>query len=168
MLKIINNLGPFFEDCYDEIGVREYSRLVGVSPPTASKLLKNSSKEKFLNFRKDKGYFLFRANRENEILREFSRIYWKIKLSELISYLELELNFPTIILFGSLSKLEAKKESDIDIAVITTTKKKLNFNRFEKKFKRNIQIFYFDSLDKIKTELKKNILNGYFLKGEIL
>ena len=35
MLNIINNLRPFIEDCYRRISVREYSRLLKVSPPTA-------------------------------------------------------------------------------------------------------------------------------------
>jgi hypothetical protein len=30
----------FFEDCYRDISVREYSRETTISPPTASKILK--------------------------------------------------------------------------------------------------------------------------------
>ena len=36
---------PFFQDCYRRINVREYSRLMKISPPTASKLLSSYSQE---------------------------------------------------------------------------------------------------------------------------
>lgn len=48
MLKIINDLTPFFEDCYREISVREYARIMSISPPTASKLLSYYCSEKLL------------------------------------------------------------------------------------------------------------------------
>ena len=53
MLKIINNLKPFFEDCYRRINIREYSRLMKISPPTASKLLYKFNKEGLLLIEKD-------------------------------------------------------------------------------------------------------------------
>ena len=48
MLEIINNLAPFFEDCYRRISVREYSKIIKVSPPTASKILMEYYKEGLL------------------------------------------------------------------------------------------------------------------------
>ena len=66
MLKLINKLSQFLEDCYKEISVREYSRANNVSAPTASKILKNLEKEGLLKQRTDKGYILFRTNRENK------------------------------------------------------------------------------------------------------
>jgi len=168
MLEIINNLTPFIEDCYKEIGVREYSRLCKMSPPTASKILKEFEKEKLLKKRGERGYLLFRANRESDILRDLSRIYWKEKLKELIEQINLELNNPTIILFGSLSKLETKEDSDIDLVVFSRVKIKMNVEKHEKSLKRKIQLFMFQSLYKINSkELKTNILNSYIIQGEI-
>ncbi len=170
MLNIINNVKlfqPFIEDCYIELGVREYSKLVHLSPPTASKILKGFEKQNLLKMGQDRKYLLFRANRESNLLKDLSVIYWKHKLSEVINYLDSELFASSIILFGSLSKLESKKDSDIDLAVISKSKKKLNIERFNKKYKREIQLFVFSSLNKINEELRKNILNGVFLTGEI-
>lgn len=48
MLKIFNNLEPFFENNYKRINVREYARLKKISPPTASKLLSELQKEDLL------------------------------------------------------------------------------------------------------------------------
>lgn len=160
MLKIINNLKPFFEDCYREINVREYARLKGISAPTASNILKKYFKEGLLKKKEDKGYLLFRANRESKILKDMSRIYWYIKLNK---YFE---DFKTIILFGSLSKLENNKNSDIDIFL--TPKRKIDIPKIERTLKRSIQSFSYNSINEIKNnELKKNILNGYILKGRL-
>src|SRR3989344_9555458 len=92
MLEIINNLEPFFENCYREISVREYSRLAKITPPTASKLLKKFASQGLLKKREERGFILFQANRENQILRSLSKIYWEEKLKSLTSYLQLHQN----------------------------------------------------------------------------
>lgn len=167
MLKIFNELRPFIEDCYREIGIREYSRIMGITPPTASKTLKKFESEGLLKKREDKGYLLFRADRQSDILKDLSRIYWKQKLKKLIDYINQEFHDPSVILFGSLAKLEAKKDSDIDLALLTEINKKINFKKYEKLLQRNIQLFIFKSLDDISEELKINITNGYLIQGEI-
>jgi len=167
MLKIINNLGPFFGDCYRRISVREYAKIIKVSPPTASKLLKSYYKEGLLAREKVRNYLFFHANNKSKQFIDFSRIYWSEKLRDLLDYLEKKLTSPTIILFGSLAKAEAKNDSDIDL-VIFAYKKELSLQKFEKKLKRGIQVYWFSSIGDIKNkELAKNIINGYLLSGRL-
>lgn len=171
MLEIINKLSPFIEDCYREISVREYARMTKISPPSASKILKSFEKEELLKKREDKGYLLFRSNRENHILKDISRIYWRIRLKSFIEYLDFELNSPTIILFGSLAKVEARNDSDIDIAIIgeidSTKLNKLKFSEYEKELGREINPIISKKLNQIPKELMQNITNGYVLQGEL-
>ncbi len=168
MLKIINSLSPFIENCYIEFGVREYSRLIKISAPTASKLLKNLEGEGLLKKREERGFLLFRANRESDILRDLSRIYWKEKLKDILKQINLDLHNPPIILFGSLEKLEAKEDSDVDLVIFSKIKKKINLEKYEKELKKKIQLFIFKSLSDINSkELKINILNGYIIQGEM-
>ena len=164
MLKIINTLKPFFEDCYRRINVREFARLQNISPPTASKELENLFNKSILKKELDKQYIYYYANKDSDLFVDLSRIYWKDILNPLVNYLEKELMNPLIILFGSLSKAEVTPNSDIDLAIITSSNKKLDFSKFEKKLKRTIQVFVFNKLDE--SNLHKNILNGYKLKGE--
>ena len=167
MLKIIKDLGPFFEDCYRRINVREYAKIAEMSPPTASKMLDSYHHEGLLSKEKFRNYIMFYANKDNKQFTDLSRVYWSIKLKELTDLMEKELTTPTIILFGSLSKAEAKSDSDIDLAVFAY-KKELDMNSFEKKLKRKIQIFWFTSIKSIKNkELANNIINGYLLKGRL-
>lgn len=166
MLNIIDNLNflkPFFEDCYSELGVREYSKKVKISPPTASNILKKFHSQGLLKMRKERRYLLFRANRENSLLKDLSFLYWKTNLSPITNYLINNFLPKSIILFGSLTKLEVIKDSDIDLCIISPIKKEINLKSFEKKYQRKIQIFVFDSVEKINKELRSNILKGVFL-----
>lgn len=167
MLKIINDLSPFFEDCYRRINVREYAKLMKMSPPTASKVLDSYYSESLLLKEKFRNYIMFYANKERNHFIDLSRIYWSIKLKELVDIMEKSLAAPTVVLFGSLSKAETKQDSDIDLAVFAH-KKNLNIEAFEKKLKRKIEIFWFTSLKDIKNrELANNIINGHILKGHL-
>jgi len=167
MLNIINNMQVFFEDCYRRLGVREYSRITKISPPTASKILFEFRKQGLLLMEKERNYLLFYSNKENKNFIDLSRIYWNNKLNEIVSYLDANLVNPTIVLFGSLSKGEVLLNSDIDIAVFGS-RKEIDLSGFEKKLKRKIQLFFFDSVKNIENkELSNNILNGYILKGRL-
>lgn len=163
MLKIFNDLEPFFEYSYQRMGVREYARMKKISPPSASTLLHDYHKEGLLTREEDKKYVYFEANRDNPVFVNLSRVYWLIQLrnSGLIEYLEKELVDPLIILFGSFSKAEVSPRSDIDIA-IKASKKKLNLTQFEKKLKRNIQVVFYEDA---KINLQRSILNGFILFG---
>ncbi|MBU3940848.1 MAG: nucleotidyltransferase domain-containing protein [Nanoarchaeota archaeon] len=166
MLKIFNDLKPFFEDSYRRINVREYARIRKISPPTASTLLKNLENNNLLKKEKERIYIFYFANKDNDIFINLSRIYWKIQLKELTKYLEQKLTNPTIILFGSLSKAEIKENSDIDLAIFTKSEKKLDLKEFENKLKRKIQVFTFKEKENVKNkELLNNILNGFILSG---
>lgn len=167
MLKIINDLSPFFEDCYRRINVREYAKLASITPPTSSKMLDYYSKESLLLKTKYRNNLLFYANKDSKDFIDLSRIYWRQKLKELTAYIEECLISPTIVLFGSLSKAEAKIDSDIDLAVFAE-EKKLDTKSFEKKLKRKIQIYWFEALPKVKSrELANNIARGYVLIGRL-
>lgn len=167
MLNIINNLEPFFEDCYRRINVREYAKLMKMSPPTASKVLDLYYSESLLSKEKFRNYIMFYANKDSSHFIDLSRLYWSIKLKEIMDIMEKSLAAPTIVLFGSLSKAEAKADSDIDIAVFAH-KKDFKTELYEKKLKRKIEIFWFTSLKDIKNrELANNIINGYVLKGHL-
>lgn len=167
MLKIINNLKPFFEDCYRRINVREYAKISKVSPPTASKTLTSYYDEIILKKEEYKNHIFFYANKENKIFIELSRIYWTYKMKDLVDFLNKNLISPKIILFGSLAKGEATKNSDVDLAIFSK-KEEIDIRKFEKKLGRKVQLFWFDSFENIKDYgLKNNILNGYVLEGKI-
>lgn len=167
MLKIINNLQPFFEDCYRRINVREYAKIQKISPPTASKQLEQYHQNGLLKKEAFKKYLFYCAHPENKDFIDLSRVYWRKRLLPLIQQIEEKVAAPTIILFGSLAKAEAKDDSDVDIAVFGT-KKHIDTRQSEKKIQRKIQLFMFEKREDIPTkELANNIINGYVLSGRL-
>ena len=166
MLKIFNDLKPFFENNYKRINVREYSRIRGISPPSASKLLNELEKETLLNKEKERNYIFYSANKESKLFLELSKTYIFLKFQEikLIDYFEKELINPHVVLFGSFSKAEINENSDIDLAIFASSKKSIDLNEFEKKLKRKIQLFIFTDQNDIKNrDLMKSIFNGFNL-----
>lgn len=170
MLKIFNDLEPFFRDNYRRINVREYARLKGITPPTASKLLGELQKDYLLKKEAEKNYIYYSANRDNAVFVSLSRGYWHAKLVEsgVITYLEKELLDPLVVLFGSFSKGEIKHDSDIDLAVFSISPKKTlrHIDDFGRKIRRKIHIFTFKGEDEVKSkELLNNIRNGLVICG---
>lgn len=169
MLTIFYDLEPFFADNYRRINVREYARLKKTTPPTASKLLAYYHDEGLINKEHDRNYIFYSANNENPLFIQLSRAYWNVCLEKagLKDYLEKELISPLVILFGSFSKAEIKKDSDIDLAVFTASQSIMNLEHFEKKLNRKIHLFRFRNRDDIKNPgLLNNILKGVILTGD--
>jgi DNA-binding transcriptional ArsR family regulator len=134
MLKIINDLGPFFDDCYRRISVREYARIREISPPTASKLLEEYRKAGLLKKEEERRFFYYFADKGSDLFIDLSRMYWKIIFQDagLTGLLEGRFANSVIILFGSLSKAEAKPDSDVDIAVFGSGRKEVDMSKPEK------------------------------------
>ena len=161
MLKIFNNLEPFFEDVFREISVREYGQLRWVSPPTASSILKELEKENLLLRKQRRIYLFFRANREFSLFQDLARAYWRSKLIKELEPLIKQTLYKKSILFGSISKVENSINSDIDL-FISIPKREIDLKQIEKKLNRKIQIHFQDSLKNL--NLKKNIGEGITIK----
>lgn len=117
----------------------------------------------------DSGRWSIELNRDNPKTVELKRIE-NLKFvygSGVIHFLEE--NFPgaLIILFGSYSYGEDTIRSDIDIAIIGCKEKKVDLNKFEKIFEKEIRINFYDNLNEISNNLKSNIFNGIVLAGRI-
>lgn len=168
MFKIFTELKPFFDDNYRRISVREYAKIIGSSPATASKVLENYHDEGILKKERDRIYIYYFVQRDSILFRDLSRLYWRFTLEKigLLEYLKKEFALPVVILFGSCAKGEVGPHSDIDIAIFSAAKKELQLDIFEKKLKREIQIFHFASREAVSNkELLNNILSGYILLG---
>lgn len=167
MLKIFNSLKPFFDDNYRRINVREYAKIQGISPPSASKLLDGFYKEGLLNKEVERRYIYYYANRDDSSFTNLSRVYWCFILKKigLINYFEQELINPVIILFGSFANAEVSSKSDIDIALFTISKKELDIGRYNDALK-EVHLFMFKSREDVKNKnLLNNILNGFKISG---
>jgi predicted nucleotidyltransferase len=165
MLEIFNSLSVFFEDCYRKVNVREYAKLTGVSPPTASTLLKGFEKENLLKTVTERRNNLYWANRENPLFVDLSKAYWRQKLKLLAQELAEQVNYEAIILFGSLIKGETTISSDVDI-YLNSNEKRISLEKHEKSLKRKIQLHFKKEL--ANDYLRRNIQKGLLLNGMMM
>src|SRR3989338_5342212 len=157
MLKIFDLMGVFFEDVYREISIREYAKLKKITPPTASKVLKDFEKEGLILCSEKGIYLFFRANRENIVFRGLSRTYWQEKVHHALQGLREEVLNRKMVLFGSVVKAENTASSDIDVFV-DLPYRKIDAKKAEGILKRPIQFHFMDSTKN--PHLRANIERG--------
>jgi len=160
----------FFQNPTAKLRVREIERTLNLPLPSIIRYCKELKKEGILTIQQIGRIIFYTADRINPSYLLEKKLY-NIKClyaSGLIDFLKLEFSNPTIILFGSYSKGEDIEESDIDLYIETPFKKEISFKKFEKKLKRNIQIFQHKNIKEIKNpHLANNIINGIVLNGYI-
>lgn len=155
----------------NSLNAYQISKMLHVSQPAISKALPLLERNKLINIKRDK-----LSNRTSiDINKENHEIIWLKRVDNLKQIYESGLcqyfynTFPqaTIILFGSYSFGEDTIKSDLDIAIIGTNYKEIDFIKFEKILERKIILNFYESFTKIENNLKNNILNGILLKGDI-
>ena len=172
MDKLINF---FIEEPEKEFYVRELARILKKSPTTISSKLKEYSKLGILNYEKKLNHLLFKANTESRKFKQIKLNYNLSNISEsgLVEYLTEEFNYPkAIVLFGSFSKAENIKKSDIDVLIITALRKELDLSKYEKKLGHKIQLFIHSdkeivSMQKTNKELINSWVNGIVIYGNL-
>ncbi len=164
-------LQVFFDDPIP-VGIgfqlREISRKINLAPKSVKTYLTELEREKLIVRKEHRihKYPVYYANRDNDYFKFLKRINTlkAIKESGLLDYLNEKCMPEVIILFGSASKGEDVKESDMDI-YLQCEEKRMDLSKYEKELKRNIHLFFEKKFDKLSEELKKNIINGDKLKG---
>ena len=172
MFKEINNLRIFFEEPEREFHLREIARILKKNPVTVKKHLEKFIEKGVLNLKKERKFYFYSSNTENPSYKEIKRQYNRDKLinSNLIDFLKKEFNLPTIILFGSYEKGEDNKNSDVDICIITESRKEVDIKKYEKIINRKIQLHIFKNEEFRKLRIKNknlfnSIINGYKIYG---
>ncbi|MBI4438989.1 nucleotidyltransferase domain-containing protein [Candidatus Woesearchaeota archaeon] len=173
VIRIDSFLEYFFKEPVKWFHVREMARLSKVNATTASKYLNELNREGFILRKLERGHLLFKADTESATYKDAKvcRNIRQIKGSGLIEYLDKELHFPTaIVLFGSFSRGENDKNSDVDIFALSNIKKQVSLDKFNKLLGAEIQLFLksneeFRDMQKKNKNLANSILNGSIIKG---
>jgi len=165
-------LSFFISEPEKEIHIRKLAKLTKKSPTTISKHLNELKVKGFLTATRRLNHLLYKANADDPAFKDLKLTYniKKIRESGLIEYLNEGFSPEAIILFGSFRKAEDLPESDVDILVITPSKKDVNLAKFEKKLGHKIQLFIHSrkEIEGMKTKNKDLLntwLNGIVLEG---
>lgn len=153
----------FIKNPEKEFHVRQIAKLIKKSPTTTSKYLKEFEKRDVLNSEKKLNHLLFKANVKNPEFKQL-KLNYNLNLlhdSGILDFLVKQFNYPeAIVLFGSFSKAENISSSDIDLLIISPSKKEVRLEKFEEELNHKIQIFVKSKKD-IKKMKNKELLNQW-------
>lgn len=153
----------------DKFSQRELAKILKVSPTAIGNAVKSLKNKSLIKTEKTKTINFVSFNRDNNKAIQLKRVenLRNLYTSGLVDFLEEQLAGSAIILFGSYSKGEDAKNSDIDIAVIGREYKKLKIEPYEKILSREININFYRSFKDIHKHLRSNILSGIVLAGGV-
>jgi len=156
----------FFKFPYKTFHIRELARLTNLSSAGIIKIVKRLKTERLLVSKKTRVIEEIKPDFEGNFIF-IKRLYniYSIKDSGLLDYIKKIYELPeSIILFGSYSNGTDIEKSDIDIAVLTSSKKSQDLIKFENKLARKINI-HLINLSTMSKEFKNSLANGIVLEG---
>jgi predicted nucleotidyltransferase len=168
-------LRVFFDDpqARDGFTIRYISKNAGLATTSVRLHLEELCKEGQEGYPlviKGKGisYPTYRANRESQLFRFYKRMDMLFRLEEsgLLEKLWDELSPRAIVLFGSASKGEDVKGSDIDLFILAK-EKRIELGKHESLLKRKISLHFAAGINELPKELKNNVINGAILRGYV-
>ena len=166
-------LRAFFDDPQPREGftIRYISKTIGLASTSVRLHLQElcrEDKEGYPLVVKSKGisYPIYRANRESGLFRFYKKIDMIFRLEEngLLERLWDELSPRSVVLFGSASRGEDVKESDVDIFILGK-ERKIELGKYESALKRKVSLHFAAELSELPKELRNNIINGTILRG---
>lgn len=158
----------FLENPNKDFHIRGIAAKLGIPKTTVSYHIHNLLNTGLI-VKETKGVFpSFRANSTNPkyLFYKKQESVERMIDSGIIDYLEDETNPKCIILFGSFSKGEYDKNSDIDL-FIQAQDIVLDLSSYERKLGHTINILFEPILENLSNELLNNVINGIKLRGFI-
>ncbi len=159
-------LSKIFEDPSKRYYVRELAHESKVNPNSVLNVVKELEKDGLVKKETKKHITEISAILDSpsftakKLLFNLAKIYE----SKIIDFLVENYHPKAIILFGSYSRGEDIKKSDIDIAIVTDNHEIMDMEKFEKTLNRRIHLVPID-YKKISDELYINLINGIVVYG---
>lgn len=159
-------IAKIFDDPSRVYYIRELAREAKISPNTVISAIDGLEKEGIIRKRAKKHIVEIAANLDSPQFKARKKLFnlSEIYKSKIIDFLIKFYNPKAIIMFGSYSRGEDVKGSDIDIAVIIDKKEIANLEAFEKRLNRHIHLLSVQFKD-IPDELYANLINGIVVYG---
>lgn len=147
--------------------IREIGKKINLAQTSVRNHVKFLYENKIILEKKSNPFNGYIANRENEDFTYYKRFY---NLSNLNSLKKILFNtfYPrAIVVFGSYCLGEDVETSDIDIFILSSTKKELDLTKFEKTFGRKINLLFANDLKLLDKKIQDKIKQGVVLQGTL-
>lgn len=175
-LLVLKCLKYFIENPYSEIHLREYSRVLKISPNSAQRFLNLFLEEGLVIEERISNHRYFKANLDSVFFRHVKKTFFIKNFMDSGIINSLENISSSVCLFGSCAKGLNDSSSDIDLVIISKDKKKVNeiVSKFQRKFIQEISFHIFTSLEWKKQKINNKafyqevISSGIVLAGEDL
>lgn len=163
----------FFDDPVPKEGftIRWISKQLELAPTSVKLHLDKLSREGIPGYplvTRSRGisYPVYWSNRNSELFRFYKKMDMLFRLEEsgALEHISEQCSPDNIVLFGSASRGEDVKGSDVDLFV-ESDEKKMNMEKYEAVLKRNISTHFSTSINRFPKELRNNIINGIVMRG---
>lgn len=165
-------LGLFFREPLRKFKFKDVVKLSGLHKDNANNWLQGLMQNglvKRVKPRSKHPYYV--ADTGSPEYRNSKRLYAleKLKESGLLNDLLIDDNTKTAIIFGSFNRSDWHKDSDIDLFILGRDFH-LSLRKYEKFLEHEFQLFHYSrkqNVRNINKHLLKNILRGFYVKGDL-
>ncbi len=174
-LPLLKSLGFFVDNPYEEIHLREFSRRLNISVNTAQRFLGVFLEENLIKDERKANLRYFKANLDSIVFRNIKITFSlrDLEKTEIINSLKKEVSH--LVLFGSVAEGRDDINSDIDLIVVSSNKKKISklIDNSQKKLNRELNVHIFSWVE-WKKKFRENkafyrevIIRGINLIGDL-
>ena len=165
--SLLRTLEVFFIEPTSIHFIKGISRQIKLAPTSVRRHLAYLLKKDLIKKVESKPFDGFAANRENDEFIFLKKVYNIYTLKPLVDYIVSRCHPKAVIVFGSYSLGEDVEESDIDILVLSKTKKDIDVEGFKRKLRRSIHVIMVEDIDKLEERVKSKVINGIRLHGAL-
>ncbi len=151
-----------------KLRVRQIERELKVPLPSVIRYTQELEQEGILKSAKIANITAYSADRASKTFLLEKKLFniQQLNISGLVDFFREELSNPATVVFGSYARGEDIENSDIDLYIETSSKNKINVEKYEKILQRKIQLFIYKNIHDLENkELANTIINGIVLNG---
>ncbi len=163
----LRTLEVFFREPTKVHFIRSISKEINLAQTSVRKHFKFLFEKKMIVEKKSNPFNGYVANRENDDFIFYKMIYNLSSMNPLKKFLVNSIYPKAIVLFGSYLLGEDVEDSDIDLVILSKTKKDLDLSKFETNLGRKINLLFVEELNDLDEKIQIKIKNGLVLEGQI-
>ncbi|MEK6926813.1 MAG: nucleotidyltransferase domain-containing protein [Nanoarchaeota archaeon] len=163
--SLIEVMSVFFKEPTEVHFIKEIGRKIGLAPTSVRVYIEELKKQGIIIEKEARPFNGLIANRESNDFIFYKRLFNIYSLKLVVEKIAKESNPRMILLFGSYSKGFDIETSDVDLLVLSKSRKGVDLSKFVQELNRKINVIYIDNVKGIDKNVLVNMKNGIVLQG---